>query len=193
MGQGYACIRGIGTCWGLCVCLRGLCMIGHLCGQRDRCVFGTCVCLKGLVGLGGVCVYCGLRVFADLCAGIHICLEVMHVLRGLPVRGVSQPPICTHEERAFSLTPGPQHPSWVCLGALILSWAPQDSGEVTPRLSGRGQASDGKSCLHMEGGVYHFQSTYCSPPQLGEVPLILPIFWGRKLRPREVWPHGSCC
>lgn len=63
------------------------------------------------------------------------------------------------------------------------AWYPQ-STLGTPRLSGE--------------ATREFCSSISTAPmqrtlQLREVPPALPIFWGRKLRPREAWPHRSHC
>ena len=81
------------------MCVRGLCVIGHLC------VVSGYACLVSHVGLGGLYKTCGLHVF-----------RMVHVFGGsLPTRGISQPPICTCEEGLSPLAACPQHPSWVHL------------------------------------------------------------------------------
>lgn len=166
--KGY--ILGSRCVWG-CLHMMRLCV--HL---GDRHVMGTpCACERSLCTWASVC---GLR---DTCAmwvweGSERTVDCTCFRGGSP-QGASPKAAsvgvrkgCLPEPPAPSTLPGP-------------AWYPQ-SALGTPGLSGEAPE---EFCSSMS------TTPMQRAPQLREVSPTLPIFWGRKLRPREAWPHRTHC
>ena len=166
--KGY--ILGSQCVWG---CLHMMRVCVHL---GDWHVMGTpCACERFL------CTWASLSGLRDTCAmwvweGSARTVDCM-CFGGGSLQGASPkvPSVgvrkgCLPELPAPSTLPGP-------------AWYPQ-SALGTPGLSGEAAR---EFCFSISTAP--MQRTL----QLREVPPALPIFWGRKLRPREAWPHRSHC